>query len=248
LQNQIIFSIFAKDENVLCFNDIKRAKNGIGTVLFGAISGGVGSHLTGGNFWQGAVTGGIVAGLNHELHDMGDPPYKPSFTEKLIYNIMPKLVKFRYFVISQFTGQSRHMYGPDAISVIKNVAGGAIVGGTAGAGGIYVTRGIDKGFYSFGDVGFGVSSISISTGFSLGEYFYGGSLSNMSSQTFSGNRFEVGFSIDVGFSLGFSASWSTNIDDYGFRTFGTANFLGWGKSLTLLDIGINKGDSYVGKK
>jgi RHS repeat-associated protein len=40
----------------------------VGTIAFGALSGGVGAELAGGNFWQGAVTGGIVAGLNHEMH------------------------------------------------------------------------------------------------------------------------------------------------------------------------------------
>ena len=37
-------------------------------VAFGALSGGVGAELSGGNFWQGAVTGGIVARLNHAMH------------------------------------------------------------------------------------------------------------------------------------------------------------------------------------
>lgn len=32
------------------------------------MSGGIGSSLSGGNFWDGVVIGGIVAGLNHELH------------------------------------------------------------------------------------------------------------------------------------------------------------------------------------
>lgn len=49
----------------------KYANSAVGTVAFGALSGGVGAELTGGNFWQGAVTGGIVSGLNHGLH-MGD--------------------------------------------------------------------------------------------------------------------------------------------------------------------------------
>ncbi|MFP3596017.1 RHS repeat-associated core domain-containing protein [Chryseobacterium sp. SIMBA_029] len=41
---------------------------GVGNILFSALSGGVGSSLTGGNFWEGAVIGGIVAGLNHAMH------------------------------------------------------------------------------------------------------------------------------------------------------------------------------------
>ncbi|MFC4815985.1 RHS repeat-associated core domain-containing protein [Flavobacterium sp. GCM10023249] len=46
------------------------AQNSVGTIVFGAIMGGAGASLAKGNFWQGAVTGGIVAGLNHALHQM----------------------------------------------------------------------------------------------------------------------------------------------------------------------------------
>ncbi|WP_165828262.1 RHS repeat-associated core domain-containing protein [Chryseobacterium phosphatilyticum] len=48
------------------------AQKAAGQILFGAISGGIGSELAGGNFWQGALIGGIVAGLNHTMHD-GNP-------------------------------------------------------------------------------------------------------------------------------------------------------------------------------
>ena len=49
----------------------KFAQSTLGTVSFGALSGGVGAELSGGNFWQGAVTGGIVTGLNHQMHKIG---------------------------------------------------------------------------------------------------------------------------------------------------------------------------------
>lgn len=42
----------------------------VGIVLFGAASGGVGSRLSGGNFWEGVVIGGMVAGLNHAMHEI----------------------------------------------------------------------------------------------------------------------------------------------------------------------------------
>jgi len=53
------------------FQDLapKLASSGVGTIAFSAVSGGVGAELTGGNFWQGAGTGAIVAGLNH-VHGM----------------------------------------------------------------------------------------------------------------------------------------------------------------------------------
>jgi RHS repeat-associated protein len=39
----------------------------------GAIMGGAGSAIGGGNFWQGAVTGLVVAGFNHLAHPMDSP-------------------------------------------------------------------------------------------------------------------------------------------------------------------------------
>lgn len=60
------------------------ANNALGMIAFGTISGGVGAELTGGNFWQGAVTGLVVSGLNHFAHQEdgpGDPPAKKQLTQ-----------------------------------------------------------------------------------------------------------------------------------------------------------------------
>ena len=54
---------------------IGTATGTVGMIAFGSIMGGVGSSLTGGNFWQGAVTGAFVSGLNHAMHSI-DPPGK----------------------------------------------------------------------------------------------------------------------------------------------------------------------------
>lgn len=40
-----------------------------GMIAFATISGGLGSHLTGGNFWKGALSGFMVSALNHQLHN-----------------------------------------------------------------------------------------------------------------------------------------------------------------------------------
>lgn len=48
----------------------KAASSTVRTIAFGAVSGGIGAELSGGNFWQGAVIGGIVAGLNHTMHNI----------------------------------------------------------------------------------------------------------------------------------------------------------------------------------
>lgn len=42
------------------------------TVIFGTLAGAGGAVLTGGNVWQGAATGAIVAGLNHVAHGTGE--------------------------------------------------------------------------------------------------------------------------------------------------------------------------------
>ena len=66
---------------------IKFANSTIGTVAFGALSGGIGAELSGGNFWQGAVTGGIVAGLNHELHRYADKYIFEKSVEKFLIKL-----------------------------------------------------------------------------------------------------------------------------------------------------------------
>lgn len=56
------------------------ANGTVGTMFVGTLSGGAGAALTGGNFWQGAVTGLIVSGLNHAAHG--------GFAKKFKFNVM----------------------------------------------------------------------------------------------------------------------------------------------------------------
>jgi RHS repeat-associated protein len=48
----------------------------VGTIAFGTVMGGAASALAGGNIWQGATTGLIVAGFNHLAHQQPKPKYK----------------------------------------------------------------------------------------------------------------------------------------------------------------------------
>lgn len=52
-------------------------------VTFSAFSGGIGSSLIGGNFWEGFVIGGTVAGLNDALHEY--------YNKKQINNLLKEL-------------------------------------------------------------------------------------------------------------------------------------------------------------
>jgi RHS repeat-associated protein len=168
--------------------------------------------------------------------------YKPTKNEKIRRFFMPKNVKKRYDLISLITGQERHKYGGDAYVLTKTVEGGAVVGGTSSAGVIYLTRG-KEGAHPIVDVGGGVSLVSISTGVSVHELFYSGSLETLESKTFSGERYSVNISVDGGVSIGGGVSWGrTDQNDY---VLGFNFFLGIGASMTLLDGNFNLGNTYV---
>ena len=79
------------------------ATNSAGMIIFGTVMGGAGSALTGGNFWQGAVIGLVVSGLNHAMHmrseeiidqtEQQDPEQKsnivgPQVPVRLKYNML----------------------------------------------------------------------------------------------------------------------------------------------------------------
>lgn len=93
-----------------------KGKEGItlgGTLFFGGISGGAGAALTGGNFWQGAVTGLVVSGLNHYMHridikghlkqwlEKAGVNYKdvPNMTQNQIFDLMDKVPELKQFYI-----------------------------------------------------------------------------------------------------------------------------------------------------
>ena len=69
----------------------KFASSGAGTMAFSAIAGGAGARLTGGNFWNGAVTGLIVSGVNHLGHEISDEDlYNEADQEDPVQKVHPK--------------------------------------------------------------------------------------------------------------------------------------------------------------
>lgn len=70
---------WAYGAKTITHNGLGAGTGTVGMIAFGTVAGGAGAALTGGNFWQGAVTGLVVSGLNHAMHQMdgdGDPPGK----------------------------------------------------------------------------------------------------------------------------------------------------------------------------
>lgn len=65
------------------YGGIGGATGVVGLVSFGTVMGGAGSLLAGGNFWEGAVTGLVVSGLNHGIHEMEMADMEKSFDKEV---------------------------------------------------------------------------------------------------------------------------------------------------------------------
>lgn len=91
--------------------DFNPLRSDTGIIVTGAISGGVGSVLAGGNFWQGAMNGFFVAGFNHVMHRMEGEwgSAKRRLTDDEI-----ELLGKNYPTYDKY---------PDALSVYKEVGG-----------------------------------------------------------------------------------------------------------------------------
>ncbi|WP_396189206.1 hypothetical protein [Flavobacterium sp.] len=95
----------------------------VGTMFFGTISGGAAAAVSGGNFWQGAVTGLIVSGLNHSLHDEldnggGDP--KPKKIK--IINIKSDKYITDYTTVTTYDNKNIFGYLKNTISELTNIS------------------------------------------------------------------------------------------------------------------------------
>lgn len=118
--------------------------SGVSMIVFGALSGGIGAELSGGNFFKGFVIGGIVAGLNHAMHssdmeptasddDGGDCPTCPKKAKEgdVYYQRNLKLLDdFSFDNLDQFGGFSRWQYsnGQWVESPIKMITGTVPIG------------------------------------------------------------------------------------------------------------------------
>lgn len=77
------------------------------------MAGGVGAELTGGEFWKGATTGAIVAGLNHLAnHGLGPKPKPSAFKQDS---------QGRTYYVDN-TGRVHYVMKGDYISSIKDAA------------------------------------------------------------------------------------------------------------------------------
>ena len=191
----------------------------------------------------------VIAGLNH-VHSSGkkSPPECEGCTATETLNARRQQV--RNYVgeenpgigISRLTGQSRHVYGPDAIYLSKGVTGGAGAGGTTSGGTLIILRGDHKGFYAMGDYGVGLSTPSISTEVSATALYYSGDVGNISDQTFAGPRTSRIGGVDVGFSL--SGSYTTS-EYNGVPVYGFGLSAGLGASSVIFDFNYNRGNTVV---
>ncbi|MEN2436809.1 T6SS effector amidase Tae4 family protein, partial [Weeksellaceae bacterium A-14] len=84
-------------------------------IAFGALAGGIGAELTGGNFWIGAIAGGIVAGLNHVAHSISNGlESEDTFAKRRLTKEEIELIGSNYPTYDKY---------PDQLSVYKEVGG-----------------------------------------------------------------------------------------------------------------------------
>ncbi|MCI9844631.1 RHS repeat-associated core domain-containing protein [Flavobacterium pectinovorum] len=95
--SSVASSLFSWDGNTLDDTTLgwgnSFRSSGAGMIAFGTVSGGAGAALTGGNFWQGAVTGLVISGLNHFAHKIQE---NKSFREQLEAKGIDPDGKFRF--------------------------------------------------------------------------------------------------------------------------------------------------------
>lgn len=88
----------------------------IAGISSGAISGGIGSEIAGGNFWDGFRQGAITAGLNHSAHgflqQQNSKGTKVVFDGKTI-KVIDKNGNVLWEGVST-SGTGKHMYNPDS--------------------------------------------------------------------------------------------------------------------------------------
>jgi len=185
------------------------------------LSGGAGSVIAGGKFWDGVRQGLISGGLNHGVHNgwFGLNMAAAAITQKI-----------------------RHIWGPDAIQITAAGILAPIVGAKLEKGGVYMLRGDNA---LSGDWIDGVSGIigtpSASAEISVTKLYYSGNIGDISIRAFTGTFKQANIGADVGVSLGVSFSYS-NVTPNTF-TIGIGGSIGLGFSLTAFDGSIQYGTS-----
>ncbi|MGU9938522.1 RHS repeat-associated core domain-containing protein [Empedobacter brevis] len=141
-----------------------------GMITFGAISGGIGSYLVGGNFWQGFVIGGTVAGLNDAMHrNLSGPGDEKKITRKKLsedLDVTKKILNSAE-MIDAFDEYISTAYKSDPNAKILGKYGGKIAGNSATAlsvavSGLQYTNGDISGLELTFDLGTTATSIWVS--------------------------------------------------------------------------------------
>lgn len=166
-----------------------KAITGIGG---GSISGGIGSVIAGGNFWDGLRQGALSAGLNHGVHSGW-------FGKGL--------------AMAAISGRTRHLFRPDAKAIAGtfDVSSGVNIGFEKGK--LVILTGPDEGIYNINDVGTGVGWLSVAAGMEIVELY--SSAHTVRKDHFYGPRTEANLSITV-FDISFGRTALLSKHDQGF--------------------------------
>lgn len=166
----------------------------VGMYAAGAMGGGLGSYISGGDVANGVGMGIITTALNHSLHSAASSGFFGKNVKAAVHS-----------------GRSRHLFGPDAT---YQGVGGSIYG-LGGVffefGSINMLRGSEAGT-SVGYRNFGTGiGVSMSAGGTSGSIYYSGSKSSFNSRLISG-RF-IGYTFGVSAGLGWSYTKTFGLND-----------------------------------
>lgn len=179
-----------------------------GTTFSGAMSGGFGSVMAGGNFWDGVRQGLISGGLNHGVHAgwFGPNMAAAAITQKI-----------------------RHLWGPDALQLSGSITSAFGIGTKMEKGEVFMLRGKDAITLNGIDGAAGVVGLpTLSAEISVTRLYYSGSVNSIEIDVFTGVYHQVNVGVDIGLSVGGSIAYSPLSNRY--FTIGIGVGIGFGVS------------------
>lgn len=190
-------------------NKLNKLQQASITITIGGVTGGIGAELADGKFIHGFRQGVITSGLNHAIH-------------KGVFGLG--------LTMATITGQWRHLFGPDAVTV--ELESGGAVGPAAirlAGGGAMALVGPDKGkfkpFFEFGN-GFG---LDWGSGGNFAEFYYTGRAESFKLSQLGGISHNGTISASLGKVIGggISAGFAKDVDNVGNKIFILSIGLSW---------------------
>lgn len=195
--------------------------------------------LGGGNFWMGARQGLIVTAFNFLVHKSEQPQKDSYIMSKLKANSQAKLPTLVGGEMAIITGQYRHIFSPDAVSIslYVQVSSGANV--TFYGGGIVNLSEIGDDYSRIYNLELGLGTVNAGVGLIYTEYYCACDSKYVNTNLLMGKGWSTNIQLDDFAKLGFGMAYSTD-NKYKFKTYGLSISLGADSVPTGVDLKFNK--------